>query len=128
VNRPARTLAGLAAVALVAAACGEDTPGTPGQSAPPAAEVTVVAQNTAFDLTNLDAQAGQQLAITFDNRDEGIQHNLHVSDTASGDAETEITEGPVTQELTVQFDQPGTFDYTCDVHPDQMRGTITVDG
>lgn len=40
---------------------------------------------------------------------------------------TEITEGPVTETLEVTFDQPGEREYFCDVHPDQMTGTITVE-
>jgi plastocyanin len=124
----------LIAVALTigAAACGDDDDPTIGGGGPiggteaAGAEATIVGEDTAFDVTSLDAQVGEPLTITFDNRDEGIQHNLHVEGTADGDAMTEITEGPVTQTLEVTFDEAGDFEYRCDVHPQQMQGTITV--
>jgi len=123
------------AAALAAAACGGSdsdadlsTNPVSTERSPGAGEsVTIVGEDTSFDTTELTAGVGQELDITFDNRDEGVQHNLHVRSTASGDAMTEITEGPVTQTLTVSFDQPGEFEDLCDVHPDRMTGTITVE-
>ena len=88
--------------------------------------VTIVGEDISFDTTELTAAVDQTLEITFDNRDDGVQHNFHVRGTVSGDAMTEITQGPVTQSLEVTFDQPGRFEFLCDVHPDQMTGTITV--
>jgi plastocyanin len=127
--RPSLALAALA-VALVVTACGGDSDtdrSTRPRSTSASESVTVVGENIRFDTTELTATAGQELEITFDNRDDGVPHNLHVRDTASGDAMTEITEGPVTQTLEVSFDQPGEFEYFCDVHPDRMAGTITVE-
>jgi plastocyanin len=124
------------AAALAAAACGgsdsdadlsTDPVSTESPSTGASEAVTIVGEDVSFDTTELTAGVGQGLEITFDNRDDGVQHNLHVRDTASGDAMTEITEGPVTQTLAVSFDQPGEFEYLCDVHPDQMTGTITVE-
>lgn len=134
-----RPLVVAAVLALGAAACApDDDPAIPRSGDPGAGdtttdseattggEATIVGENTSFDVTTLDAAVGETLTLTFDNRDDGIQHNLHVTGTAAGDAMTEITEGPVTQTLDVTFDEAGDFDYLCDVHPDQMRGTITV--
>ncbi len=124
-----------AALALTAAACGEvDAPDIaqtgitePRSSEPPGrGGVTIVAVDTAFDTTNLDAAVGETLAITFDNRDDGIPHNLRVEGASGGDAKTDIEQGPTTQTLEVSFDDAGEFAYVCDVHPRQMRGTVTV--
>jgi plastocyanin len=132
--RPSSAVPALA-VALVAAACGGNSdadlstrpPSTEASSSAGAGEsVTIVGEDIMFDINELTATAGQELEITFDNRDDGVQHNLHVGDSASGDAMTEITEGPITQTLEVTFDEPGEFEYLCDVHPNDMTGTITV--
>ncbi len=132
-TRTPRALAVVAALAMTAAACGEDDPDI-AQTGTTAAEseqaggdqVTIVADDIAFDTTTLDATVSQPLTISFDNRDDGIAHNLHVQDTTDGDAKTDIEEGPTTQTLEVTFAEAGRFDYFCDVHPQQMRGTITV--
>ncbi len=122
--RPILTLG--AVLALGAAACGDTTPTESAEPAPSEAEVTIVGDDLAFDTTELETAIGQTLSMTFDNREAGIAHNLHVEGTAAGDATTDIEEGPTTQTLAVSFDEAGEFEYFCDVHPQQMRGTITV--
>lgn len=122
-----RILALGAVLALGASACGDTDSSDSSESAEPSSNgVTLVADDIAFDVTSLDATVGEALSITFDNRENGIAHNLHVEGTTGGDAKTDIEEGPTTQTLDVSFDEAGEFDYFCDVHPQQMRGTITV--
>jgi plastocyanin len=125
---PTRRILVLGAVlAFGAAACGDTTPAEPRESAEPASTTaTIVGDDLAFDTTQLETAIGQTLSMTFDNREAGIAHNLHVEGTATGDATTDIEEGPTTQTLAVSFDEAGEFEYFCDVHPQQMRGTITV--
>ena len=142
---PPRFAVPLLALALIATACSEDgsRPGAADglASADDATEpapdddvstsdgsepVTIVAQDIAFDTTELSARVGESLHITFDNRDNGVEHSLHVRDTATGDQMTDIAEGLVTQTLSVTFDQAGEHTYFCDVHP-FMTGTITVE-
>ena len=116
----------VAVVLLAATACGPDdeSPATGGVQGEPTT-ATIIGEDTAFDVTELQASAGETLRITFDNRDDGVSHNLHV--TGEGvDEQTEIVAGPVTQTLEVTFEEPGVFTYVCDVHPQQMEGTITV--
>ena len=80
----------------------------PRSSEPPGGRgVTIVAEDTAFDTTNLDAAVGETLAITFDNRDDGIPHNLSVEGASDGDAKTDIEQGPTTQTVEVSFDDAG---------------------
>ncbi len=132
-TRIPRVFALTAALALIAAACGEDDPdiaqtGTTAPASEPASgdQVTIIADDIAFDTTTLDATVSQPLSISFDNRDEGIAHNLHVQGTTEGDTKTDIAEGPTTQTLAVTFAEAGRFEFFCDVHPQQMRGAITV--
>lgn len=115
-----------AALAFVGAACGSDSDDvaqrdtTLGEGS---GRLELVAEDTAFDQTELAADAGA-LVISFDNRDDGIMHNLHV--TGDGvDEKTDIETGPTTQTLELELDA-GTYSYTCDVHPQQMKGELTV--
>jgi plastocyanin len=90
-----------------------------------AVDVVIVGQNVSFDVTRVEVKAGAEVVFTFDNRDLGVPHNLHVRGPGV-DATTEIVAGPVMQTLTVTFTEPGDYEYVCDVHPSEMRGTIAV--
>lgn len=111
---------------LAAAACGPDdeNPASGGAQSEPTTAM-IVGEDISFDVTELQASTGETLRITFDNRDDGVNHNLHV--TGDGvDEQTEVVAGPVTQTLEVTFESSGEYTYICDVHPQQMQGTITV--
>lgn len=132
-TRTLRILAVPVALALSAAACGDTTPDvdqgatTTGGDEPSAArDVTIVAEDIAFDTTDLNVAVGETLIIAYDNRDARVPHNLHVTGGTEGPATTAIEEGPFTQTLEVTFDDAGQFEFFCEVHPQQMRGTITV--
>ena len=133
---PSATAPGGAAVAPTSAN-GGSTPlagGQPGAT-PTAAtgsssgsmQLTVVASNTSFDKTSLNATAGE-VKFTLNNKD-GIAHNLHVfkgnDDTGQSIGMTQIEAGPVQNSFTVNL-APGTYHYQCDVHPTQMHGTLVV--
>ncbi len=75
--------------ALTLAACGGGGGAT--------TELTLVADDIAFDTASLSAPAGT-ITVTFQNEEDGVTHNLQV--TGDGvDASTEIAEGPVEQTL-----------------------------
>jgi plastocyanin len=88
-------------------------------------EAVIVGQDLSFDVTELEVGVGEELVVTFDNRDVGVPHDFHVRGPGV-DVATEIVVGPVVQTLTVSFAEPGQYEYVCDVHPDMMRGTIIV--
>lgn len=136
--------------ALLATACGgggepavqEPTPGGEGVTEPPAEEtptlgtqppaerLTIVGEDISFNKDRLEVAANMPFLVEFDNRDEGIRHNFAIY--ASPEAEeqvapaTDIEEGPVTQELSVNGLPSGQYFYRCDVHPEQMTGTLEV--
>lgn len=131
----------LAAVALVAAACGGDSdppgPAADGATAPASTNpgaatpsgngaekvLELSAENIAFSASSLEAAAGE-VTIRFANNDDGVPHNLHV--TGSGvDDKTDIEPGPVKQRLAMTLPS-GTYTYVCDVHPQQMTGELTI--
>ena len=114
--------------ALVLGACGDDDNGSDsGDDAPGAGEAvtefTIVAENIAWDLVRVVVPAGREVTATIDNRDRGILHNLHV--TSRGDPKTDLEKGPVTQTLRFTVEQPGSYEFVCDAHPN-MIGTVVV--
>lgn len=137
------TAAGMAALAFLAVACGDDDAtanlgaldqsneqgsvepdgdGSTGAADVAGSAVTIEAEEIAFVNDDVEVAAGE-IAIVFENRDDGVPHNLHLTDGI--DAKTEIETGPTTQELTMTIDEPGTYAFVCDVHP-QMTGELTV--
>jgi plastocyanin len=91
---------------------------------------TTAASPLSFTTNELAAPGGTQVTVTYDNQST-TPHNL--SFYAGGDASapllasTEVAAGPVTQELTFTTpSEPGDHLFRCDVHPDTMRGTLTI--
>jgi len=89
-------------------------------------EFTVVGEDISFDETSLSAAAGEQITITFENRDQGVPHNFHVFGPGGQDEKTAIEEGPLTQTLTLTIEEPGSYAFVCDVHPGRMTGELVV--
>ena len=131
----------LSKVAITQPACGQPLPvvqatkpaGTPTAAATPAANaqtLTVVGENIAFDKTTLSANASAPITIDFDNKDDGVDHNIHFFKGADASGAsvgaTDVAAGPVKQTLNLGTLAPGTYYYHCDVHPDAMTGTLTV--
>jgi len=117
-----------APLAGVLAACGSRSSGsggsgrTVGSAGSPVTEATVVSPSTSFDVTTLYVPAGRPVTISYQNRHQGVPHNLHVSGPGV-DAKTVVQAGPNTQTLTVTFGQPGDYGYVCDVHS-SMTGVV----
>lgn len=101
-----------------------------GPVAPGPVSVTIVAQNLAFDLSTLTANAGSEFNVTLDNQDSGVLHNVAFYTDASLSQPIQIGElltGPATE--TISFTAPaapGTYFFRCDVHPDTMSGAFIV--
>jgi plastocyanin len=94
--------------------------------APGGGAVSIVAQGIAFDVAELSLPAEGEVAIAFDNRDQGIPHNVAIY-TDAGDPvfQGEIITGPARAEYRFPAPPPGSYQFRCDVHP-QMQGTATV--
>lgn len=102
---------------------GEEEPTT---EAPGGGAVPIVAEGVAFDVTELSLPAEGEVVIAFDNRDQGIPHNVSLYSEAGDPAfQGEIITGPATIEYRFPAPPPGPYQFRCDVHP-QMQGTATV--
>ena len=111
---------------VVLAACGDDSEpvATPGGCTDAAAGVaTLVAEDLAWFPDCIRAVADEPLTIRLENRDDGVQHNVHLTD-APGEPTTQLAAGPTTQELEVTLAE-GDYAYVCDIHPN-MVGRLEV--
>jgi len=139
----ARTAALILALALTTtllADCGGDgddknQSGTATQSSSATEEaddeikLTLVAENTKFDKTTLEAPAGKDVTLTMENKD-SIEHTFALYETAAATARLaggQTFSGPAF--LTYQFtapETPGTYHFQCDIHPSAMKGDFVV--
>ena len=94
---------------------------------PPASggAATIVALNLAFDTSSLSAATGP-VAVTLNNQDSGIAHNIHFFSKSGSIGMTDIETGPSTQTLSLGTLAPGAYSFKCDVHPTTMKGILTV--
>lgn len=120
---------GIAALAIVTAACSGATaaPGSdaPGPSAPAGDAIVIVAKDMKFQTAAVTVKAGTPVAIVLDNQ-ESAPHNIAIKD-ASG---AEVFKGEIVTNTKVNNAipalAPGTYTFLCEVHPD-MKGTITAE-
>ena len=115
----------LAAAALVAAGCGSDDDGSglSSEPVPDDPDVVIVAESMAFDPDEVEVAAGEPVTIVIDNRDEGVNHNIHVEDAPEPN-KTQLELGTSRQALTVTL-PAGDYEFVCDIHPN-MRGTLAA--
>ncbi|MGH2753512.1 MAG: cupredoxin domain-containing protein [Actinomycetota bacterium] len=97
--------------------------------APAAGGTVVVAENTAFDVTEIEIKAQAENTITLDNRDP-LDHNISIyPDQQAGLGfenaifEGDIVAGPGTIDYTFEGPEKGEYHFQCDVHPN-MNGSV----
>jgi plastocyanin len=109
----------------------ETTPGeeetTPGEQETTPAEATVAisAESIAFDTTTIQLPAGEPSVIAFENR-EAVPHNVAIYDGQEALFAGEIFPGPDSRDYEVPALDAGSYEFRCDVHPQQMTGTVDV--
>jgi plastocyanin len=72
-----------------------------------------------FEPAAIEVQAGE--AVTWTNNDH-FSHNVHVLGATAWTSEV-LAPGA---SVTFTFSDPGEYAYQCDLHPQDMRGTVSV--
>ena len=65
---------------------------------------------------------GETVIVSFKNTD-SMQHNFVIPDLG---LETEILDPGQSEELYFNAKNSGKFEYFCSLHPEQMKGSITI--
>ena len=93
-----------------------------------ASTLQISASGTKFDSDKLNANAGR-VTVQFTNNDNGITHSFALyrskSDLDQPLAATTIATGPNAMSVTADL-TPGDYYFQCQVHPQQMNGTLTA--
>jgi plastocyanin len=101
----------VAAAALFAAGCGgSDT------SEPVAATEVEMVKSYSFDPKVIEIEAGE--TVTWTNED-NFTHTVQVE----GQEDHKVEQG---ESVEITFDRPGTYDYVCTLHRQDMDGTVIV--
>lgn len=121
----------LASLALtVTAACGGGGDSEPTEAAPtPSSSLDLVAENISFDTETLVVKASLETTVRFENKDAGVLHNLAVyraPNAREAIFKGELITGRNATSYTFEAPAPGTYFFRCDVHPDQMTGSLVV--
>jgi plastocyanin len=123
----ARSAAPFLVVAVLAAAgCGgdDDGSGLSSEPVPDDPDLVIVADAMAFDPDEARVAAGEPVTIVIDNRDDGVNHNIHVEDAPEPN-KTPLELGESQQALTVTL-PAGDYEFVCDIHPN-MTGTLVAE-
>jgi plastocyanin len=98
-------------------------------SATGAGGTELAASGVAFDIDRLTLPAREEVTVTLDNQD-SVPHNFAMYETEAATEEIFVGEtftGPDTMEYSFRSPKPGEYFFQCDVHPDQMNGTVVVE-
>lgn len=111
-------------VALVVVACGDGStsPGTEDgatTTGAPGGGPEVVLSDITFEPSEITVEPGT--TITFVHEDGGIPHTV-TADDGSFDS-GQMADG---DSFTVTVEEAGEIPFFCEIHPDQMQGTIQV--
>lgn len=126
-------VAGISLIAggVVSATLVEVEPPPDGGQGPPPVLITAPegAALDGFGTTEVDAPAGVEFVIDFENADPSVQHNVAILPEGGGGPALfsgEIVTGPIRTEYAVPALEAGPYAFICEVHPTTMTGTLTA--
>jgi plastocyanin len=119
-----RMLATAGIVAMLATACGGDDEGSQAASEDGGggggkSSVTVTAADFSFDPETVTAAAGDTIELSNEG---DSPHNLQAEE-AGLDEDVDAGE---TVPVDLAGVEPGTYDFICRFHPDDMKGTLEI--
>jgi plastocyanin len=93
----------------------------------------VGAATKGFQTNELSGPASYPITISFSNDDQGVQHNVVVTQAKTTDPAGAIATGsPITGPAQVDVPVPslaqGSYYFFCEFHPTTMTGTLTIAG
>ena len=90
----------------------------------------VGAASDGFEQTELTGPADDTFTIQFDNNDEGVPHNVQITDSKDKvvfePADGETITGVASTVYNIENLKAGSYGYNCQLHPATMTGTLTV--
>ena len=107
-------------VALVAGACGEEDTDSGAQEQ----SLEVEAFDNYYESETLLIEPGAEVTLSFSNGG-GVVHSVTVPDL---DFELEAQSGDTAESTFTAPDEPGSLDFYCKFHPDEMKGVISIGG
>ena len=105
----------LVTLLVVATACSASPPADPGPGSSVGTTITAV-RSYRFEPASVEVDAGSN--VTWVNEDNFV-HNVALE----GRDEEPL---PIGGSAELSFPDPGSFAYVCSLHPQQMKGTVTV--
>jgi plastocyanin len=89
----------------------------------------LTAKSSLFDTDCLVTRGGTPFTIQLDNADASALHNVAIFDQGLSEMffRGKIVKGIATITYHVQALKPGTYLYHCEIHPNAMHGTLTVE-
>jgi len=121
-----RMLAMVGIVALLTTACGGDDGGSPAASGDDGggaggSSVTVTAADFSFDPGSVTAAAGDTIELSNEGES---PHNIQAEEAG---LDEDVDPGK-TVSIDLADVEPGTYDFICKFHPEDMKGTLEITG
>lgn len=108
------------ALSVVAGACGNEGEDSGAQEQ----SVTVEAFDNYYEETTIALEPGAEATITLQNGG-GVAHSIDIPDL---DFELEAQSGESATSTFTVPDEPGSLNFFCKFHPDDMTGAVTIGG
>jgi plastocyanin len=101
-------------------------PAVPAQTTHGGPEVALEASEVSFGVRRLTAPADERLTLRFSN-DSSVAHNVSIYRRNGESLFTgEVITGPGVIEYAIPALATGSYQFVCDVHPQQMTGTLVA--
>lgn len=113
-------VAGALVLAASGVACGEDSDDSGSQEQ----SFTVQAFDNYFEPTSLQFEPGAEVTLELENSG-SVSHSITIPDL---DFEAEAQSGDTIDNSFTAPSEPGSLDFYCKFHPDEMEGTISIGG